>query len=277
MKNLIEVEIELLAQTDALFHPGRYGLGCDKHVVGIYEIREVFCEHGFLYRAGGSEQKRKEGENSADELEKSGAVIFRRYRGRRTRWKLSDSEDWRLRRSCTWSDYEPMLVLMYAVQAHESAGYGNEGFVPEWTLSGVTDSTDDTKANYLNSFLEEIASAGLCRNLIESKSDGHGAVGYRLSDTGREFLRNPAPPAIDWPEYVQSLNDFYFHALDEARESLKSVVSAYTNHVCSRLSRGTWPEDSKAAKIPAVFVKDGKNYKVRTIQDMRRKISKLET
>ena len=259
MKTECNPVIELLAATDALWEPIRDWT--DNHrICGLLERREQFRRCGLPVELGGGDAAaRKSQERRLDQIETSGLVIFSRRHGKRAFWRLTDQADWALRRLCTWSDYPECLVLMTAVQAHTDCGYTNTGCVPEWRLAVGPHNgdgwTDQEKNKIIE--LEWIAAPSLSRGWLAAWSDGNGSSGYRLTKSGRRFLKSPASPEIEWPAYSSDANDAYLAALKVARESLRSIASQGSG-VAVLLSAGTWPQESKAAPIPPVVGKDGR-------------------
>ena len=246
--------IILLAEIDALWAPIR-GEWPSPGPNAILERREDFSKLGLpIPRGGGDAADRKRFEREIDRLEKSGRVIFHRTNGRRTHYRLSDMADWQLRRQATGSDYPEMHTAMIALQALEDAGYTNRGMVSEWGLAiapGDDGLSDEAKMAALR--VEDILLAALTRGLVRSWSSGYGANVYHLSDEGREFLKHPAEPEVDWPEYCGESFEHYFSAREEGKVSRHLWKPTHTNNVCIPLNEGDWPGEEDRCGIPAIF------------------------
>ena len=89
--------IQLLAESDTLWRPTREWED-NSRAVAIMERRQQFLKYGMPFQhGGGDDAARKSAERLATELEKLPDVIFRRRKGKRVFWKLSDAGDWKMR------------------------------------------------------------------------------------------------------------------------------------------------------------------------------------
>ena len=112
--------IELLASTDTLWRPIRRNVVGNRLGAAIAERREQFEKYGLPFQLGGGDDaSRKSAERLAARLEQSPDVVFRRRRGKRMYWRLTDAGDWRLRSLCGSFGVAPMLVGMIALRCHQ--------------------------------------------------------------------------------------------------------------------------------------------------------------
>jgi hypothetical protein len=248
-----QILVGWLGQGDALHEAlRRSAWSSPRRVSAVVEARVTFASKGLPLRAARSndaEQKRVE--RMHDALEEAGLVIFCREHGRRTNVRVADAIEWRLRRVATWSGFSEMLVVMQAIATHEAAGHTNAGHVPEWAVAGVTDKTTHEKAKRLSLLVEEYALPALVRGWLTSWSDIHGAVGYALTDAGRELLQDPPePPDVSGVDYDDSLNDVFLESLKAGREWVANLPPHQA--VAIPLSAGDWPDD-ETLTTPSVF------------------------
>lgn len=259
-ENLDKVLIRLLADTDAVFTPLRGR--CDIRLAGcLLDARADFRRWGLPLRRGGGDAERKSHERELDRLEKSGAVIFHRRSGFRVAWKLSDTADWITRHMVTPHGFSEMLVVMFAIREHSDAGHHNHGHVGDWHLALPAGDRLGAASCVRVAQVGDMAAAALARGYLSSWADGNGALGYRLTPEGREFLDDPKPPAIDWPKFDEprwtAATAMYEARLAESIESLR-MVKAAPRGLAIPLSCGDWPRRSTRPTCPPVFCRSGK-------------------
>jgi DNA-binding transcriptional ArsR family regulator len=238
-------------------------------VAAVVEGRNTYQTRGLPLPSGsGGSGERSAVERHRDILEKSGAVTFYRQQGRRTHWKLTDSADWRLRRLATWTGWEEMMILMLAVREYSDVGYMNGHIVPDWALAHGVGHGDEwsvaEKSRILT--LDEFAAPALCRGLLVSWSDLHGATGYGITDAGRAYLSSdPMAPDVDGIDYDSAMNDAYLDVLKDARRVLAAARPSRDNVSEIPLGAGSWPEDPAVAPVPPIFTKKGEPRSLRSM------------
>ena len=265
--------VNLLAESDAVHSPIRGHF--DVRVAGcVLDQRADFRRYGLSIPRGGGDQK--QAERNRDRLEKSGAVVFYRRSGFRAGWRLSDSTDWLTRQITSAVGFTEMLCLLLAVRAHTDAGHTNGVHVSEWDLILSPHEHPSQKKAWLALMLADMAMPALVRGFLSSWADAMGHVGYRLSESGRQFLDDPTPPVdfpdVDEPRWTTATNA-YEARFAESTEALKTV-RADPRGIAIPLPSGDWPRPSTRPSVPSVFTTRDKP---RTLNSMFKAIAKAKT
>ena len=232
-----KVLVKLLSRELALFQPLRQRDWSDPHTTAArWELQRDFRTKGLPWTAGGDGSARKATEVLTNELRKVGLVATAgRTKGRRV--KLTDrgrvvaealadaptrAEGWR----------EVVVLLQFA-----KAGKLVSELLPAG-LKNYSDADYRTKLSDLQFAILPAVVAGW----VETFSDIHGRVAYRVTLAGEAAAQEPQPPtssiapdaamdALFWAEYVAERD-----RLRQAQPSHESEIGAIP------LSAGAWGE-----------------------------------
>jgi hypothetical protein len=233
--------IELLAKTDALLAPCR----CmpPVAVAGVVERREEYHRRGIpMFAGGGSGADRVAAHRQANEWERSGIVRFSRRKGVRAFWRLSDSEDWRLRFWAMLPGEPEMVFALQALRSHIAAGHTyreTSRSVPETALAGEP----LTKATICG--VEDVLAPAFSRGFADSQADTVGLIWYTLTEAGERFLDDWKAPVFKPPVKASSrimneTGDAYVESLRAALVDRKAWRGE-PGHVAIPLSCGFFP------------------------------------
>lgn len=247
--------LDLLAEVDALFEPIR-DWSSTRRNAAIIKARRQFHERGIPFRtAGGTGSERTAATRAADELEATKLVVFSRRRGRRTTWKLSEAEDWRLRWWTHQAEVHEMALALFAVDVVSATLEG--AICPEIRLTGGRGWDGEPSEQLLG--IEELLLPALVRDFVVSHSDHHGRVGYSLTDSGRKFLAGwkGETGALDETYHrraAKAAHSRYCESLASARAELleRAHHEAVSNHIAIALSAGMWPADDVGTVVDIV-------------------------
>lgn len=266
------IAIELLAEADELLRPVR-NWASNGHVVARLERREDFRRRGLPFRSGGDAATRKQGERSADQLERSGLVTFHRHAGKRTHARPTDVGDQTLRSLCGLPGLSEMMVALLALRAHEDRPHEPEdNVVPETWLAGLN-GWGSRDGGLLLVTVEECLAPALVRGWVAAWSDQEGRVAYRLTHNGRHALDRGVRqfPETSLPEFSPEGADIYNAARLTARAELATAQPSLTNCSAIPLGCGDWPPDEDRAPIPTVVARSGE---IRSLKAMLRAVRK---
>lgn len=247
--------LDLLAETDALFEPIR-DWSSTRRNAAIIKARRQFHERGIPFRvAGGTGAERTAATRQADELERSQLVAFSRRRGRRTTWKLSDPEDWRLRWWTHQAEVHEVALALFAVDVVSATLEG--AICPEIRLTGGRGWDGEPSEQLLG--VEELLLPALVRDFATSHSDRHGRVGYGLTDSGRKFLASwkgetGVVEKLYHRRAAKAAHARYCESLKAARAELieRAHHEEASNHIAVALSVGMWPADDHGTVVSIV-------------------------
>jgi hypothetical protein len=231
--------VAVLAATDVLWVPFRHrARQTTWHPTAIFERREEYGQGGLSFVGGGSAAARQQHSRALADARREKLVTGRE--GNRPLVQLTGA-GLAIARSLAGCFLEAdSWHLLAAVQRLGKAGISNAEHVPEYALLGKSPTTQLTSPELVG--LEIEALPLLVAGLLESDSDGHGHVGYKLTDAGRAALAGE-PPAVpsDLPRLDESLADHYddeFKRGLEARETWEPLG----RDLVIPLSAGLWPE-----------------------------------
>lgn len=231
--------LNLFAQTNALLEPIR-DWQINQQVAGIWERREVFRQRGLpCPPAGGDGAARVSAHEKANRLERSGAVVYSRTKGKRSHWRLSQGEYLRLAFWTLRDGLPETHLAMRAIEANWKRGAvtcpdksSRWASVSEAILTGCDEIDDPTMRSDLVVRLEEMLAPAMAFDWVRSHSDVAGRVKYQLTPQGWKTLKSF--PTFEPPEYD---SDFACQTADEYEVELRrereaiGAIRGQSNHV----------------------------------------------
>ncbi len=222
--------VELLARTDALFHPMR-GPFQQSFAQVRNERQRAFRTIGLPLGGSGADAARKRHERTLTTLESAGLVTFALdRRGQRAGVKLSplgDSCGRRLTGCTTLADGWPLFVAM-----GELCGRAKTALLPEPLFCGNHDwsGTDEEVAEL--QLLQYDMLAFLSAGYVRASCDSDGKTWYGITSAGRAALRAGCPqsPPAEITFDVE-LSDLYDQALPVAERELRDSKAASPGNV----------------------------------------------
>ena len=230
---------EILVLSDGLWLPFRCFPENGRAATAIRERRSGFMRNGVPYAVTGSVAERKAGERELQRMASDGLItIFRRRK--RVGVALTTRGDDVARTlvaGYTASESLNLLALVEKVRSTYTNQIKNH-YVLEADLFGR--SYDAISSPSLVA-MENISLALLCRRWLESASDGRGAVGYRVTESGRLAMAAGKSKTGSLPKFDATLADEYDRLfLDSLVE--RNDWEGESNHVHIPLGCGDWSQ-----------------------------------
>lgn len=241
-KEYLPVCVRILAESDALFVPARFGTTRAEAIAAIWQRRETFRRTGLPLFAGGAEATRQAHHRELLALQRAG-VIRLSGRGKSRGVRLTDDGDAYVRSFTAGFRIDEAWSLLAKVAA--LAG-DRPGPVLEFDIHG--DRTNCKSADLVS--IEYQALPFLVRGWLESNTDGEGRCGYFITAPGRAALSAGCPAApVDPPLFDGELADVYDEIYANALHDRERWQPDNRGSIVIPLSCGMWPADP--AREPA--------------------------
>lgn len=202
-----EMLVGFLGELDAVFLPSRSW--AKPRPANVYFARRDYSTSGLTFRCGGGDATaRKAAERVVDALLSAGLVSLRR-RGRGLRWRLTEAGDVRARGLVGLSGLDDALSALGEIR-RLARGRRRDLWIRETALAGVR--YEGKRASEGLMLAENMLLPALVRGFAESGADIEGRASYRLTSSGRAWLKGAEPPEDPF-EPTEEVRRVYFQAL----------------------------------------------------------------
>jgi hypothetical protein len=195
MQESYGVLIDLLADTDALFRPGRFYGMPDNAMRNLWQRRREYVNAGMRWASGeATEAGRKESQRDLEQLADDGLVSLHRHQGRTQAVRLTEQGDQMARALAGLPGVGEALEWMRLMRCIRDLKFdvnwldAFRGLVPETLLCGHdwwpnTDEARDARGDVMWGL-----TPALSRLWVETEASTVGCLWYRLTPAGEQAL-----------------------------------------------------------------------------------------